>query len=138
MDYFFLIEFNSRKANVEMLTENIQSLGCEVHYLSCDITGNGIVGVVNAPSLTQRDNFFSNVAYFVQKLNNLPDSNPYGKNASKSDDSDPYDGMATWAYTTVGELVHGLKRLPKEKKENLLPYQIETILRGGVSGTHGG
>ncbi len=136
MDYFFLIEFNQQRANSEKLMENIQDLGCKIHYITADPTGQGILGIVEAPSLEQRDTFFRNIAYMVQKLNNLPDDGPVYSTPSLGENQ--YEGLATWAYSTVGEIIHGLKRLSYDGQGRLLPYQIETILKGGVTGVHGG
>lgn len=135
MDYLFLIEFNEQSANADKLMENIADLGCKIHYLTADPAGKGILGIVEAPSLTMRNNFFQNIAYMVQMINGLPDDGPV---YSTPQLGDQYTGLATWAFSTIGEIIHGLKRLSYEGEGNLLPYQIETILKGGVSGTHGG
>ncbi|MEM7335707.1 MAG: hypothetical protein AAF490_26755 [Chloroflexota bacterium] len=136
MDYVFLIEFNQQRANSGKLMENIKELGCKVHYITADPTGQGIFGIVEAPSLEQRDTFFRNIAYMVQKINNLPDDGPVYPTPTLGEKS--YDGLATWAYSTVGEIINGLTRLKYDGKGSLLPYQIETILKGGVTGVHGG
>ena len=136
MDYLFLIEFNEQRANAAQLMENIVDLGCKVHYLTADPSGKGILGIVEAPSLTQRDTFFRNIAYMVQKINGLPDDGPVYSSPTLGENQ--YQGLATWAYSTIGELIHGLKRLSYDGSDALLPYQIETVLKGGVTGVHGG
>jgi len=136
MDYVFLIEFNEKKANSDKLIENIQDLGCNIHYITADPTVQGIFGIVESPSLEQRDSFFRNIAYMVQKINNLPDDGPVYSTPTLGEQQ--YDGLATWAYSTIGEIINGLTRLNYDGQGGLLPYQIETILKGGVTGVHGG
>lgn len=133
MDYFFVIEFNGQSANAQQVMENIVDLGCEMKYLAADMSGKGVLGIVESPTIAQRDSFFENIAYFVQKINGLPD----GSYAPKGGGGSYNEELATWAYTTTGDLVDGLKRLEYDG-DGLLPYQIETILRGGVTGVHGG
>ena len=135
MDYFFIIELNKKHADVEKLMSQIRELGCEIKYLTAEPSGQGILGIVKATSLTQRDTFFKNIASLVRNINGITD-NVYG--TSKLGKIQPTTGLATWAYATIGEIVHGLKQMSYTESKGLNPYHIDTILRGGTTNIHGG